>query len=139
MKRLFAVLAACMAIALLSSCSSGGDSSAGGAPTAGTSTAGTASDPKAAVTAQLDALKAGDVEKVKAGMTARVRDRFTAEDVEKAKGEAGQMTIDDLYDSVEMGEDDGKKTAKVKMKNGRTLTTLIEENGQWLADTVWFK
>jgi hypothetical protein len=131
-----------MMLALLSSCSSGGDSSAGGASTAGTggtSTAGTASDPKAAVAAQLDAVKAGDVERVKAGMTARVQDRFTAADVEKAKGEAGKMTIDDLYDSVEMGEDGGKKTAKVKMKNGRTLTTLIEEDGKWLADTVWFK
>lgn len=72
-------------------------------------------------------------------MTARVRDQVTAEDVEKAKGEAGNMTIGDLYDSAEMGEDGGKKTAKVKMKNGRTLTTLIEEDGKWLADTVWFK
>jgi len=123
-----------MTLALLTSCAPGGNSSTGG-----TSTASAASDPKTAIAAQLDALKAGDADKVKAGMTARVRDRFTAEDVEKAKGEAGKMTIDELYDSVEMGEDGGKKTAKVKMKNGRTLTTLIEEDGKWLADTVWFK
>ena len=139
MKRLCAVLAACMALALLSSCASGGNPPGGSASTTGTSTTGPASDPKSAIAAQLDALKAGDTERVKAGMTARVQDRFTAEDVAKAKEEAGRMTIDDLYDSVEMGEDEGKKTAKVKMKNGRTLTTLIEEDGKWLADTVWFK
>jgi len=38
-----------------------------------------------------------------------------------------------------MGEADGKKTAKVKMKNGRTLSTLVETDGKWLADTIWFK
>lgn len=135
MKRLFVFLTPCLLAALLSSCSSGGDSSGGGSPAPNAS----ASDPKSAIAAQLEAVKAGDVEKVKAGMTARVRDRFTAADVQEAKGEAGKMTIDELYDSVEMGEDGGKKTAEVKMKNGRTLTTLIEEDGKWLADTVWFK
>jgi hypothetical protein len=28
---------------------------------------------------------------------------------------------------------------KIKMKNGRTLTTLVKTDGKWLADTVWFK
>ena len=41
--------------------------------------------------------------------------------------------------TVKYSEADGKKTAKIKMKNGRTLTTLIETDGQWLADTIWFK
>ncbi|HEX7316165.1 MAG TPA: hypothetical protein VF297_19820 [Pyrinomonadaceae bacterium] len=68
-----------------------------------------------------------------------MRDGITKEVVEKAKGDAAKYTLDDLYASAEMGEADGKKTAKVKMKNGRTLTTLIETNGQWLADTIWFK
>ena len=31
------------------------------------------------------------------------------------------------------------KTAKITMKNGRTLTTLILTDGKWLADTIWFK
>ena len=64
---------------------------------------------------------------------------MTKEVVDKAKGEAGQFTLDDLYASDEMGESGGKKTAKVKMKNGRTLTTLIETDGQWLSDSIWFK
>ena len=29
--------------------------------------------------------------------------------------------------------------AKIMMQNGRTLTTLILTDGQWLADTIWFK
>ena len=52
---------------------------------------------------------------------------------------ASKYTLDDLVGAVEMGEDEGKQTARIKMKNGRTLTTLILTDGKWLADTVWFK
>ena len=38
-----------------------------------------------------------------------------------------------------MTEADGVKRAKVTMKNGRTLTTLVLTDGKWLADTIWFK
>ena len=108
-----------------------------GAP-AGTAS-GSLKDPKSSIAYQFDLVKAGDVEKLKACMTPRVRDGVTQEVVDKAKTQAANYTIDDLYDSAEMGESDGKKTAKVKMKNGRTLTTLVETDGQWLADTIWFK
>jgi hypothetical protein len=96
-------------------------------------------DPKSSIAYQLELVKAGDVDKLRQCVTARVRDNVTKEGVEKAKSNAGNYTIDDLYGSAEMGEADGKKTAKVKMQNGRTLTTLVETDGQWLADTVWFK
>jgi len=118
-------------------------SAACSAPTANTATpaakAGSLADPKSSVAYQLDLVKAGDADKLKNCFTTRVRDSVTKEAVEKAKGQAAAYTLDDLYASAEMGEADGKKTAKVKMKNGRTLTTLIETNGQWLADTIWFK
>lgn len=106
--------------------------------TAGTS-AGALSDPKSSIAYQFNLVKAGDAEKLKTCMTPRVRDGVTQEVVDKAKTEAAKYTIEDLYDSVEMGEAEGKKTVKVKMKNGRTLTTLIETDGKWLADTIWFK
>jgi len=96
-------------------------------------------DPKSSIAYQFEQIKAGDVDKLKACLTPRVRDGVTKEVVDKAKTQAAQYTIDDLYASAEMGEADGKKTAKVKMKNGRTLTTLVETDGQWLVDTVWFK
>ena len=101
--------------------------------------AGSLADPKSSIAYQFDLVKAGDADKLKNCFTARVRDGVTPEVVEKAKGQAAQYTMDDLYASADMGEADGKKTAKVKMKNGRTLTTLIETDGQWLADTIWFK
>jgi hypothetical protein len=101
--------------------------------------AGSLADPNSSITYQFELVKAGDVDKLKATLTPRVRDGVTKEVVDKAKTDAAQYTIDDLYASAEMGEADGKKTAKVKMKNGRTLTTLIETDGQWLADTIWFK
>lgn len=96
-------------------------------------------DPKSSLAYQFELVKAGDVDKLKACLTPRVRDGVTKEVMDKAKVDAAKYTLDDLYASAEMGEADGKKTAKVKMKNGRTLTTLIETDGQWLADTIWFK
>ena len=84
-------------------------------------------------------VKAGDADKLKTCLTPRLRDGVTKEVMDKAKTEAAKYTLDDLYASAEMGEAEGKKTAKVKMKNGRTLTTLVETDGQWLADTMWFK
>ena len=106
--------------------------------TSGTS-GGSLKDPKSSLAYQFELVKAGDVDKLKACLTPRVRDSVTKEVMDKAKVEAANYTLDDLYASAEMGEADGKKTAKVKMKNGRTLTTLIETDGQWLADTIWFK
>jgi hypothetical protein len=105
----------------------------------GTSSSNSLSDPKSSIAYQFDLLKAGDVETLKTCLTPRVRDGVTKEVVDKAKTDAAKYTIDDLYASAEMGEAEGKKTAKVKMKNGRTLTTLIETDGKWLADTIWFK
>jgi len=100
---------------------------------------GSLSDPKSSIAYQFELVKAGEVDKLKACLTPRVRDSVTQEVLDKAKTEAAKYTMDDLYASAEMGEADGKKTAKVKMKNGRTLTTLIETDGKWLADTIWFR
>ena len=96
-------------------------------------------DPKASIAHQLELLKAGDVDKLKECFTARQRDKIAKDAVTAAQTTAGKMTIDDLYASVEMGEFQGAKTAKIKMKNGRTLTTLILTDGKWLADTIWFR
>jgi hypothetical protein len=84
---------------------------------------------------QLGEIKAGQVEKLKAGFTDRLKDRITAEKVKKAQGEVGKYTLDDLVQSVQPGKD----AIKIKMKNGRTLTTLVKERGEWKADTIWFK
>lgn len=96
-------------------------------------------DPKTSIAYQLELVKAGDAEKLKSCVMPNVRDKVTKEAVDKAKINAANYTIEDLYDSAEMGEEDGKKTAKVKMKNGRTLTMLVEDGGKWLSNSVWFK
>lgn len=88
---------------------------------------------------QFDLLKKGDVSSLRARFTDRQKERVTADKVKKAQKEIRKYTLDDLVESVLEGEYDGKKTIKIKMKNGRTLTTLVEENGQWLADTIWFR
>lgn len=129
MANLRSVLLSALALPLLAFAACGGDTKASATPRT----------PKEAIAHQLDRLKAGDVDGVKAMMTERQRDKITPELVEAGKAEAGKYTIDDLVDSVEDGEFEGKKTAKIKMKNGRTLTTLVMTDGVWLADTIWFK
>jgi hypothetical protein len=84
---------------------------------------------------QVEQIKAGDVAGLKKGFTSRLQAKITADNVKKAQKEIGSMTLADLVDGVEGGQD----SIKVKMKNGRSLTTLVKTNGRWLADTVWFK
>lgn len=95
-------------------------------------------DPRSSIAYQFDLVKAGDYEKLKDCFTDRVKPNLTKEIVEKAKGDAGKYTLEDLFDSVEESESGGQKQAKVKMKGGRTLTTLVQTNGKWLADSIWF-
>lgn len=92
-------------------------------------------DAKAFIGKQAEQIKKGDTAGLKAGFTKRLQDRITADNVKKAQGEIGKMTIDDLVESVQPGKD----SLKIKMKGGRTLTTLVKVDGKWLADTVWFK
>ena len=54
-----------------------------------------------------------------------------------AQQTATHMPLDDLVHAIR-GEFEAK-TAKITMKNGRTLTTLILTDGKWLSDTIWFK
>lgn len=129
-KRLTLAVALLAAGSLLTACSGSSTSTSG---------SDALKDPKTSVAYQFELVKAGDVDKLKACLTPRQRDGVTKEVMDKAKVEAAKYTLDDLYASAEMGEYEGKKTAKVKMKNGRTLTTLIETDGQWLADTLWFR
>lgn len=88
---------------------------------------------------QLKLLKKQDIKNLKLRFTDRQKKRVTAENVKKAQRELKNYTLEDLVESVEEGEYAGKKTIEIKMKNGRTLTTLIEDKGQWYADTIWFR
>lgn len=119
--------------ALLTACGGFGGGSAGLSDDA------IKTSPKESIAYQFELVQKGDIDKLKECFTDRVKGNITSEAVEKGKTEASKYTLDDLVASVEDGEADGKKTAKIKMKNGRTLTTLVQTDGKWLADTVWFK
>jgi hypothetical protein len=97
------------------------------------------SEPKKSIEHQLKLLKDGDADKLKACFTKRQQDKVTKEAVATGQKAADKMTLDDLVKEVTVTEKDGAKTAKVVMKNGRTLTTLVLTDGKWLADTIWFK
>ena len=84
---------------------------------------------------QLEQIKKGDVDGLKASFTARRQDKITKALVEAAQKEVGKQTLDDLVGSVTIQG----HVLKVKMANGRFLTTLVKVGGAWKADTVWFK
>jgi len=94
-------------------------------------------DAKAVITKQVEALKQGNDAVVRKMFTERLRAKITPEAIKAAQKELGKMTIDDLVASAAPGS--SKDSLKIKMKNGRTLTTLVKVDGQWLADTIWFK
>lgn len=107
---------------------------------AGVARADDKADARKAIEAQIELIKKEDANKLKDHFTERLKGRITADAVKAGKKLADGMTIDDLVDSVTADKDkDGKKTLKLKMKNGRSLTTLVEVDGKWLADTIWFK
>jgi len=95
--------------------------------------------PKDSLSYQMKLLSTGDVEKLKTCFTERLRSSITTESVAKGKQELSSYTFDNLFASEERGEYEGSQTCNVKMKNGRTLTTFVLQDGQWLADTVWFQ
>ena len=90
---------------------------------------------KTFIQSQVDQITKGDVDGLKAGFTKRLQDKITKDKVDKAKGQVAKVTIDDLVASVTASKD----SLKIKMKNGRTLTTLVKVDGAWKADTLWFK
>ena len=92
-------------------------------------------DAKALIGKQLEMIKKGDVDGLKPGFSARQQDKITEANVKAAQKEAKKYTLADLDDKVETKEGG----IKIKMKSGRTLTTLIKVDGKWVADTVWFK
>ena len=101
--------------------------------------AGAKETAKAEIGRQFELLKKGDITKLKARFTDRQKERITADKVKKAQDEIKNYTLDDLVASAIEGEYQGKKSLKIKMKNGRTLTTLIQEGSEWYADTIWFR
>jgi hypothetical protein len=144
MNRTFTMILLVTAVLMLGVGCSGGASKPGAeagssAPASSAGNEGLTKTPKDAIAYQFDLLKAGDTDKLKECFTERVRERITPEAVEKGKSQAGNYSLDELVGTVEMGQAEGKQTAKIMMKNGRTLTTLVQTDGKWLADTVWFR
>lgn len=92
-------------------------------------------DARTLIGGQLEMIKKGDVAGLKPGFTKRLQDKVNDANVKAAQKEAEKFTVNDLVEKVEpKGKD-----LKVKMKGGRTLTTLVKVDGKWQADTIWFK
>lgn len=88
---------------------------------------------------QLKYIQEGNVEALKPFFTKRLRDQITKETLDQAKEQAASAKPDELVHSVTVLKAGEETQAKIKMKNGRTLTTLVPVNEKWEADTIWFK
>lgn len=88
---------------------------------------------------QLKYIQAGDVEAMQPFFTKRLRNLITKAALAEAKEQAATATPEELVHSVSIEEEGDGVRAQIKMKNGRTLTTLVPVNGKWEADTIWFK
>lgn len=93
------------------------------------------SDAKDFIGKQVELIKAGKVDDLKGTFTKRLQDKIKKDAVDKAATQTAKITLDEMVDSVAKSGDG----IKIKMKNGRTLTTLVKEDGAWKADTIWFK
>lgn len=91
------------------------------------------------ITLQLQYIQNLNAEALKPYFTERVRNQITTELLKQAKQQVASASPESLVHSIELSKSDGNFQAKVKMKNGRTLTTLIPVRGKWEADTIWFK
>lgn len=88
---------------------------------------------------QIKLMKKGDVKNLKFRFTKRQRGKITSKMIRRAVKKIGKYRIDDLVYKVVPGKHKNQLTAKIEMKNGRTLTTFLLVGGVWLADTLWFK
>jgi hypothetical protein len=96
-------------------------------------------DPKSTIARHVKLIQAGDIDLLRGCFTERLREGITPKAVEAGQKEVARYTLDDLVGAVEVGEHEGKRTAQIKMKNGRSLTTLVFVEERWLADTIWFR
>jgi hypothetical protein len=94
------------------------------------------SSPRSAVETQIARARAGDVAGLKACFIERLRERITEKNVEKARQRLEKLSMDDLVAEIRQKKP-GK--AKIKMKDGRTLTNLVRKDGRWYAEKLWFK
>ncbi|MCU0663681.1 MAG: hypothetical protein MUC50_15300 [Myxococcota bacterium] len=89
---------------------------------------------------QIELLRTGNVEELKKWFTPRLQAELTPQTLRDAVAAAQKMpTKEELAQTVEVRDVDGKRVAEVNMDGGRTLTTMILTDGKWLSDTLWFK
>lgn len=95
--------------------------------------------PKDAIALQLQLIRAGNAAKLRSHFIKRQQQRITKRVVLAAQREIKKYTLNTLVHTIRYGTYKGHKTAKIKMKNGRTLTMMILKNNRWLAGSIWFK
>jgi hypothetical protein len=92
----------------------------------------------ALIAQQKQLIHEGKVEELRAGFTERLRARITPEAVARGLKETDASTLAQLAAKVEIAVVGDLTVAKIRMENGRKLTTLVWTDGRWLADTIWF-
>lgn len=92
-------------------------------------------DARGVIGKQIELIQKGDVAGLRATFTKRLHHRITEERVQALQKEAANYRVENLVASaVSEGG-----VIKIKMKNGGFLSRLVQVDGEWLADTLWFR
>jgi hypothetical protein len=97
------------------------------------------SGPREALAHQLALIREGNVVALRATFTERLRDQITEASLEDAVRSLGSSAVEDLVgDEEEVGTD--PRRVKLYMPGGRrSLTTFVQTDEGWLADTLWYR
>ena len=95
--------------------------------------------PRAALALQLALLKQGDWKGLASTFTEQLRPAITEEYVRTRQPVYAAVAIESLVGDVRILEAAGTKTAEVRTPEGAGLGRLLLVDGQWLADTLWFR
>jgi len=91
------------------------------------------------LTKQIELIRKKETEELKLFYIEKVRKNITAELLEKVIPFLDKLSPEEMVDHVKI-ETEGKTVkAKIFDKQGELFTTLVQTEGRWFAETIWFE
>lgn len=91
------------------------------------------------ISRHIQAIQQQNVEQVQKLFTPRLRSRIDQPVLEKLATSLQGVTAEMLIDQVEVVQQKPVLQVKAFLPKGRTLTTFVWQDGEFLADTIWFQ
>ncbi len=88
---------------------------------------------------QCELIEKGDTAELKKHFTKRLQKHIVDFRIRRVQRILPLYKLHDLVGSAEETTRGGKRIIIVKMRKGNPLTTLVEIDGKWYTDRMWFK